>query len=64
MEYILNQFLSETFALGVQGFYNKQITGDSGNGAILGGFKGEAKRRAGEMKKWSDGDKEMERCSN
>jgi len=41
-EYMLNQFLSETFALGVQGFYYKQITGDSGSGALLGDFKGEA----------------------
>jgi hypothetical protein len=42
VDYMLNQFLSETFALGLQGFYYKQITGDSGSGAILGDFKGEA----------------------
>lgn len=42
LDYMLNQFLSETFALGLHGFYYKQITGDSGSGAILGGFKGEA----------------------
>ena len=42
VEYMLNQFLSETFALGLHGFYYKQITGDSGSGAILGDFKGEA----------------------
>jgi len=42
LDYMLNQFLSETFALGVHGFYYKQITGDSGGGALLGDFKGEA----------------------
>ena len=42
VEYMLNQFLSETFAVGVQGFYYKQITGDSGSGAVLGDFEGEA----------------------
>jgi hypothetical protein len=39
---VLNQFLSESFALGVHGFYLKQITGDSGDGALLGDFEGEA----------------------
>ncbi len=42
LDYMLNQFLSETFALGLHGFFYKQITGDSGSGAILGSFKGEA----------------------
>jgi hypothetical protein len=42
LDYMLNQFLSETFALGLHGFYYKQITGDSGSGALLGDFKGEA----------------------
>ncbi len=42
VDYMLNQFLSERFAIGLQGFYYKQITGDSGSGAILGDFKGEA----------------------
>jgi hypothetical protein len=42
LDYMLNQFFSETFALGLQGFYYKQATGDSGSGAILGDFKGEA----------------------
>jgi hypothetical protein len=42
VEYMLNQFLSETFAIGIQGFYYKQITGDSGKGALLGDFEGEA----------------------
>lgn len=37
-----NQFLSETFAAGVRGYYYKQIGGDSGSGARLGNFKGES----------------------
>jgi len=37
-----NQFLSETFAIGVRGYYYKQLTGDSGSGARLGDFKGES----------------------
>jgi hypothetical protein len=41
-DFMVNQFLSDNFALGVQGFYYKQITGDSGRGALLGDFKGEA----------------------
>jgi hypothetical protein len=39
---VLNQFFSETFAIGIQGFFLKQITGDSGRGALLGDFKAEA----------------------
>jgi len=42
IDYMLNQFLSESFAIGVHGFYLKQVTGDSGNGAILGDFEAEA----------------------
>ena len=42
IDFAINQFLSESFAIGIQGFYLKQITGDSGNGAILGDFKAEA----------------------
>ncbi len=41
LDYMLNQFFSETFALGLHGFYYKQVTGDSGSGALLGDFKGE-----------------------
>jgi hypothetical protein len=41
LDFTANQFLSETFALGVRGYYYKQLTGDSGSGAILGDFKGE-----------------------
>jgi hypothetical protein len=37
-----NQFFSETFGLGLHGYYYKQVTGDSGDGAVLGDFKGES----------------------
>lgn len=40
-DYMLNQFLSKTFAIGLHGFYYNQITGDSGSRALLGDFKGE-----------------------
>ena len=42
LDVVFNQFLSETFAIGLQGFYLRQITGDSGSGAVLGDFKAEA----------------------
>jgi hypothetical protein len=42
LDVALNQFFSETFAVGVHGFYLKQVTGDSGSGAVLGDFKAEA----------------------
>jgi hypothetical protein len=42
LDVAFNQFLSETFAVGLHGFYLKQITGDSGTGSILGDFKAEA----------------------
>jgi hypothetical protein len=42
LDYFLNQFLSESFAIGLHGFYLKQVTGDRGSGAALGDFKGEA----------------------
>lgn len=32
----------ETLAIGAQGFFLKQITGDRGSGAVLGDFKAEA----------------------
>ena len=38
----MNQFFSENFAVGIHSFYLKQITGDSGSGALLGDFKAEA----------------------
>ena len=42
VDFMINQFLSESWAVGVHGFYLKQITGDSGDGAVLGDFKAEA----------------------
>jgi hypothetical protein len=42
LDVAFNQFFSETFAAGIQGFYLQQITGDSGDGALLGDFKAEA----------------------
>ncbi len=39
IDFMVNQFLSETFAVGVHGYGYKQIKGDSGSGAILGDFK-------------------------
>lgn len=42
IDYSFNQFLSETFAIGVQGFYWRQISDDTGSGAVLGGFRGKA----------------------
>jgi hypothetical protein len=42
LDYMVNKFLSDTFALGLQGFFYEQITGDSGSGALLGDFEGEA----------------------
>ena len=41
MDWMVNQFLAPTFAVGVQGYVYRQITGDSGSGARLGSFKGE-----------------------
>ncbi len=42
IDFMINQFLSESWAIGIQGFYLKQLTGDSGDGAKLGDFKAEA----------------------
>jgi hypothetical protein len=42
LDAVFNQFFSESFAVGIHGFYLKQITGDSGAGALLGDFEGEA----------------------
>lgn len=39
---MVNQFFSETFALGIHGYYYKQLEGDSGTGATLGDFKGDS----------------------
>jgi hypothetical protein len=42
VDFMLNQFLAKNFALGAQGYYYDQLTGDSGGGAKLGDFKGES----------------------
>jgi hypothetical protein len=42
IDYVFNQFLSESLAIGLHGFIYRQIRGDSGDGAILGDFKAEA----------------------
>jgi len=43
VDYMLNKFFFQAlFGVGLQGSYYKQITGDSGTGALLGPFKGEA----------------------
>ena len=42
LDFNVNQFLSKNFVIGIRGYYYKQISGDSGDGAILGDFKGEA----------------------
>jgi hypothetical protein len=41
LEAAVMQHLSKSFAIGVAGYYYKQVTGDSGEGAVLGPFKGE-----------------------
>jgi len=40
LDYLIGQYVSERFAVGVTGSYYKQVNGDSGDGAILGGFMG------------------------
>lgn len=42
LDFMFNQFVSEDVALGIHGYAYKQLTGDSGSGALLGDFKGEA----------------------
>ncbi len=42
VDFTANQFLSETFAVGLRGYYYRQVTGDSGAGALLGDFKSES----------------------
>ena len=41
VDYLLNQFFTESFGIGINGYFYKQISGDSGEGARLGSFKGE-----------------------
>ena len=42
LDFMVNQFLAPTFAIGLQGYWYKQIDGDSGSGAVLGPFMGES----------------------
>lgn len=44
VDFMVNQFLAKNFALGAQGYWYKQVTGDSGDGKpdFLGDFKGES----------------------
>ena len=42
VDFTANQFLSQTFAVGLRGYYYKQITDDTGSGAILGDFRSES----------------------
>ena len=42
LDFTINQFFSETFAVGLKGYYYEQVSGDSGSGAILGNFKSES----------------------
>lgn len=42
LDFTANQFLSEGFALGIRGYYYKQVTGDSGSGALLGDFESDS----------------------
>lgn len=41
LEAAVNKALNPNLTLGLQGYYYKQVTGDSGTGARLGDFKGE-----------------------
>ena len=43
VDFALNHhYFKQHYAIGVQGYYYKQLSGDSGSGALLGSFKGEA----------------------
>ena len=42
LDFMLNQFIMPSVAVGVQGYWYKQIQGDSGAGATLGPFMGES----------------------
>jgi len=39
---MINQFLTERWAIGIAGYYLKQLAGDSGDGAFLGDVKAKA----------------------
>jgi hypothetical protein len=40
LEFFLGQHLPKGFVLGMAGYFYRQVTGDSGRGALLGGFQG------------------------
>ncbi len=42
LDYVINQYLSDHWAIGLQGYYYNQFTADTGSGALLGAFQGEA----------------------
>jgi len=42
IDVMINQYFSDSFGLGMQAYYYKQISGDSGSGTIFGDFKGES----------------------
>ncbi len=42
LDFMANQFLAPTFAIGLQGYWYKQIGPDTGSGAVLGAFMGES----------------------
>jgi hypothetical protein len=42
LDFMVNQFVMPTVALGAQGYWYKQVDGDSGSGAVLGSFMGES----------------------
>lgn len=42
VDFAANQFLTPDFAVGLHGYYYRQVSGDSGRGAVLGGFEGES----------------------
>ncbi len=42
LDFMVNQFVMPSLAIGAQGYWYKQIDGDSGSGAVLGPFMGES----------------------
>lgn len=42
LDFMVNQFVAKDIAIGVHGYWYKQIDGDSGSGAALGPFMGES----------------------
>jgi hypothetical protein len=42
MDFMVNQYLSKSFALGAQGYWYKQVSEDTGDGAVIPHFKAES----------------------